>query len=121
MRFFSPSFQGRTSRDGRLATRLPGVRSASIIPCPNAIELSNNIIEKGLAFGRDWSGTVANSGRQRRPEILPRRLVGRDGASVVRRDAASSRTEDLNVKVCEEAISSASTHANDCRKAVAAG
>jgi hypothetical protein len=26
-------------------------------------ELSNNIIQKGLAFGRDWSGSVVNSGR----------------------------------------------------------
>ena len=68
-------------------------------------KLSNNIIQKGLAFGRDWSGTVVNSGRQGRSEILPRRLVGRGGASVVRRDAARNRTEDLNVKVCDEAIS----------------
>jgi hypothetical protein len=30
-------------------------------------KLSNNIIQKGLAFGRDWSGTVANSGSQRAP------------------------------------------------------
>ena len=29
-----------------------GVRSASIIPRPNAVELSNNISQKGLAFGR---------------------------------------------------------------------
>jgi hypothetical protein len=36
------------------------VWSASIIPCPNVVELSNNIIQKGLAFGRDWSGTVVN-------------------------------------------------------------
>jgi hypothetical protein len=36
-----------------------------------------------------------------RPEILPRRLHGRDGASVVRCDAAINRTEDLNVKVRE--------------------
>jgi Protein of unknown function (DUF3489) len=33
-------------------------------------KLSNNIIQKGLAFGRDWSGTVVNSGRQRRSEIF---------------------------------------------------
>jgi hypothetical protein len=49
----------------------------------NRPELSNNIIQKGLAFGRDWSGTVDNSGRRGRFEILPRRLVGRGGASVV--------------------------------------
>ena len=36
-----------------------------IIPCSDAPKLSNNIIQKGLAFGRDWSGTVASSGRHR--------------------------------------------------------
>jgi hypothetical protein len=40
---------------------------------------------------------------------------------VVRRDAAIIETEDLDVKVCEETITSASTHGNNCRKAVAAG
>jgi hypothetical protein len=71
----------------------------------HATELSNNIMQKGLAFGRDWSGTVTCSGRHGRLEILPRRLVGRDGASVVRHDAAMNRTEDLNVEVYEEAAS----------------
>jgi hypothetical protein len=33
----------------------------------------------------------------------------------------STETEDLDVKVCEEAITSARTHGNDCRKAVVAG
>ena len=37
----------------------PGVRSASIIPCSNAVELSNNIIQKGLAFGREQNGGSA--------------------------------------------------------------
>ena len=36
--------------------------------------------------------------------ILPRRPLGRGGASVVRRLAATNRTEDLNGKVCEEVI-----------------
>jgi hypothetical protein len=27
-----------------------------IIPCSSAPTLSNNIIQKGLALGRDWSG-----------------------------------------------------------------
>ena len=40
-----------------------------------------------------------------RSEILPRRLYGRDGASVVRRDAAMNRTEGLNVKICEATTS----------------
>src|SRR5262249_29689314 len=33
----------------------------------------------------------------------------------------STETEDLDVKVCEDAVTSASTHGNDCREAVAAG
>jgi hypothetical protein len=41
-----------------------------------------------------------------RSEILPRRLYGRDGASVVRRDAASNRTEDLNGKIREATTNS---------------
>src|SRR5438874_5687969 len=82
-----------------------GSRDHSTLKCP---QLSNNIAQKGLAFGRDWSGTVANSGRQRCPEILPRRLVGRDGASMVRRDSASMRTKDLHDKVRKEAFNNAS-------------
>jgi len=83
----------------------------------SALGLSNNIIQKGLAFGRDWSGTVASSGRYGRSEILPRRLVGRDGASVVRRNAAMNRTEDLHVKVCEEAAGCVIDNACSCRTA----
>jgi hypothetical protein len=37
-------------------------------------------------------------------EILPRRLRGRGGASVVRREAAMNRKEDLDVKVREAKI-----------------
>ena len=41
--------------------RARGTRSAaSNIPCWNAPELSNNIIQKRLAFDSDWSGTVAH-------------------------------------------------------------
>jgi hypothetical protein len=43
----------------------PALESASIILRSNTGELSNNIIQKELAFGRDWSGTVANSERVR--------------------------------------------------------
>jgi hypothetical protein len=39
-----------------------------------------------------------------RPEILPRRLGGRGGASVVRPRGRVSRTEDLYVKAREETI-----------------
>ena len=50
-------------------------------------ELSNNIIQKGLAFIGDWSGTMYRSGHNVRFGILPRRPGGRGGASVVRRMA----------------------------------
>ena len=57
---------------GRRSTSDPQIRSlvlyssaaiCLIIPCSSAPTLSNNIIQKGLAFGRDWSGSVVNSGR----------------------------------------------------------
>jgi hypothetical protein len=71
----------------------------------SAPELSNNIIQKGLAFIGDWSGTVVKSGPHERPGILPRRLVGRGGASVVvRRNAAIDRMEDSDAKVFKEAF-----------------
>ena len=54
-------------------------RLAAIIPCPSAPALSNNIMQKGLAFGRHRSGTVPNSRRYGRSGILPRRLDGRGG------------------------------------------
>jgi len=38
-------------------------------------ELSNNIIQKGLAFIGDWSGTMYRSGRNVRFGILPRRRL----------------------------------------------
>ena len=66
-------------------------------------ELGDHRLQKGLAFDRDWSGTVVRLGRQGRFEILPRRLDRRCGASVVRRDAVMNRMEDLNVKVGQEA------------------
>ena len=46
-----------------------------------------------LASGRHQSGTVASSERHGRFGILPRRLDGRGGASVMRRDAAVNRTK----------------------------
>ena len=67
-------------------------------------ELSNNIIQKELAFIGGWSGTVVKSGPHERPGILPCRLVGRGGASVVRRNAAINRMEDSDAKICKEAF-----------------
>jgi hypothetical protein len=79
-------------------------RAPSIILRSLAPELSNNIIQKGLAFIGDWSGTVVKSGPHERPGILPRRLVGRGGASVVRRNAAINRMEDSDATICKEAF-----------------
>jgi hypothetical protein len=53
---------------------------------------------------RRWSGTVVKSGPHERSGILPRRLVGRGGASVVRRNAAIDRMEDSYVQICKEAF-----------------
>ena len=97
------------------------VWSASIIPCPNAVELSNNIIQKGLAFGRDWSGTVVNPERMRAPRSCPAGSMAEVGLRWCGTTPPSTEMEDLDVKVCDEAITSASTYGNDCRKAVAAG
>ena len=93
----------------------------AIIPCSNAVEQSNNIIQKGLAFGRDWSGAVVNPERMRAPRSCPAGCMAEVGLWWCGATPPSTETEDLDVKICEEAISSASTHGNDCRKAVAAG
>src|SRR6516165_6005886 len=59
---------------------------------------------------KDWhsaaTGAVlsADLGAKGASEILPCRLDRRCGASVVRRDAVMNRIEDLNVKICQEAI-----------------
>jgi hypothetical protein len=53
--------------------------------------------------------------------ILPRRLHRRGGASVVRRNAALNRTEDLYVTVYEEAIFGVIDDACSCCKALATG
>jgi hypothetical protein len=79
-------------------------RALSIILRSLGPELSNNIIQKRLAFIGDWSGTVVKSGPHERPGILPRRLVRRGGASVVRRNTAINRMEDSDAKICKEAF-----------------
>jgi Protein of unknown function (DUF3489) len=79
--------------------------------------LSNNIIQKGLAFGRDWSGSVVNSGRCGRSEILPRRLDGRGGASVVRRDAALTEWRILMSKSARKRSAAPSAAADGAAKA----
>src|SRR5262245_48230532 len=54
-----------------------------IIPICGLPKTSNNIIQKGLAFVREQSGSVTIPGARRALGILPRRLHGRGGAVVV--------------------------------------
>jgi hypothetical protein len=84
-------------------------------------ETSNKVIQKGLAFLLKQSGTLVSSGLFMCSGILPRRLHRRGGASVVRRNAAMNRTEDLNVTVYEEATFGVIDDACSCCKALATG
>jgi hypothetical protein len=43
--------------------------------CSRLAKLSNNMIQKGLAFGRDWSGSVVNSGAEGAPRSCPAGLM----------------------------------------------
>jgi hypothetical protein len=54
-----------------------------IIPLSSLLQTSNNIIQKGLAFGRKQSGSVTVPCARRALGIPPRRLHGRGGAVVV--------------------------------------
>jgi len=68
-----------------------------IIPLSSLPKTSNNIIQKGLAFVCEQSGTVTVPGTCL--GILPRRLHGRGGAVVVAANgAAPTLTEDPDGK-----------------------
>jgi hypothetical protein len=60
-----------------------GVRHRPIIRCSDRAQISNKIIQKGLAFRCIWSGSGSSLGCHAHSEILPRRLRSRGGASVV--------------------------------------
>ena len=62
------------------------------------VQTSNKIIQKGLAFLSKQSATLASSERKSSSGILPRRLDGRGGASVVRRRDAAEPKEILMSK-----------------------
>ena len=85
--------------------------------CSSMPEISNKIIRKGLAFLRKQSGTLVSFRALTGSGILPRRLHRRGGASVVRRNAALNRTEDLNVKDCQEATICVIGNARSCCEA----
>jgi hypothetical protein len=75
--------------------------SCSITPCSNAPELSNNIIQKRLAFDRDWSGTVLT--RARKAHRAPAPLASwptRGFGGAARR--CVNRTEDLMSKAAKK-------------------
>lgn len=58
-------FVHEDERGGRYAENSPGlICRTSIISRSNVPELSKKIIQKGLAFVCDWSGTVAHSGNE---------------------------------------------------------
>jgi len=84
-----------------------------------AAPTSNNIIQKGLAFGRDWSGTVLDPERMSAPRSCPAGFMAEVGLRWRGTTPPSTETEDLDVKVCDEAITSASTDGSACRKAAA--
>ena len=93
-----------------------------IIPRSESRKTSNNIIQKGLAFGRDWSGTVVNPELPKgAPRSCPAGCMAEVGLRWCGATPSSTETEDLDVNICEEAIISAIAQGNDCRKAVAAG
>jgi len=89
----TPSSRTRCAGDARLA---------AIILRADVSKLSNNIIQKGLAFDRDWSGTVAIPDPRGVPRSCPAGLLAEAGLRWWRRDAALNRTEDLDVKVGED-------------------
>ena len=66
-----------------------------IIRCSERGQISNKIIRKGLAFRCVWSGIGRSLGCHGPSEILPRRLHGRGGASVVGRHARLKPKEGL--------------------------
>jgi hypothetical protein len=103
------------------SSKLPAWIGRQSVRRSQRYRLSTKIIQKGLAFGRDRSGTVINPERLRAPRSCPAGCMAEVGLWWCGVTPPSAQTEDLDVKVCEEAITSASTHGNDCRKAVAAG
>jgi Protein of unknown function (DUF3489) len=83
--------QAGSLRDlAKLAT--PSYCQNGIIPLSSLPQTSNNIIQKGLAFVRERSGSVTVPGTNRASGILPRRLHGRGGAvGVAANDAAPTQ------------------------------
>src|SRR5258706_9658655 len=78
--------------------------SPLIISRSNVPELSKNIIQKGLAFARDWSGTVAHSGSKDAPRSCPAGSVADAGLRWCGATPLPTERRISNVKGCEEII-----------------
>src|SRR6266481_8124340 len=81
--------------------------SPLIISRSNVPELSKNIIQKGLAFARDWSGTVAHSGSKDAQRSCPAGSVADAGLRWCGATPLSTERRISNVKGCEEIITRA--------------
>ena len=66
--------------------------------------LSKKIIQKGLAFARDWSATVARSGSQDAQRSCPAGSVADAGLRWCGATPLSTGRRISNVKDCEEII-----------------
>jgi hypothetical protein len=84
--------------------------STSIISRSNAHGLSKKIIQKGLAFARDWSATVARSGGQDAQRSCPAGSVADAGLRWCGATPLSTERRISNVKGCEEICFDCSPH-----------
>ena len=93
-----------------LRTRLNDPKAGIAVAVPRTFLRStvaawgHNGPQKGLAFGRDWSGTVPSDlGAKGAPRSCPAGLIADAGLRWCDGDAVTNRMEDLNVKVGQEA------------------
>jgi hypothetical protein len=110
-------------RDGTRSDKRPSRSRANfclIILRSNTPELSNNIIQKGLAFARDWSGTVVHSGSEDAQRSCPAGSVADAGLRWCGATPLSTERRISNVKGCEEIIICFDCSPR-CHKALAAG
>ena len=94
--------------------------SPLIISRSNVPELSKNIIQKGLAFARDWSGTVAHSGSKDAQRSCPAGSVADAGLRWCGATPLPTERRISNVKGCEEIIIYFDNSPR-CQKPLAAG
>jgi hypothetical protein len=99
---------------------LQAAKAGQPIMRSNVARLTCGRRQKGLAIGADWSGSCRHSGRQR---ALSRSCPAGESAEVGLRWCGATprnRTEDLDVKVFEEATGGVSASGRSNRKIIAA-